>query len=109
MPFQRGNTLGRRFQKGKVANPNGRPKGFAAQIQRLCGKDYQKIAEAHAVIAFGTAKECTAVFGEPLRRTVKDHLTALTELRDSGPGRPSQALANYVSDGGDIVIRWQEP
>jgi hypothetical protein len=98
---------GHQLKKGQVANPNGRPKGFAAQIQRLCGKDYQKIAEAYAVIAFGTTKQCTEISGEPIRRTVKDRLTALTELRDRGPGCPSQALAHSVPDGGDIVIRWQ--
>jgi hypothetical protein len=106
MPFQKGNTLGHRFNPGEIGNPYGRPKGFSTQIQRLCGKDYRKTAEGLRVVAFGNADQCERFFGEPIRRTVKDRLAAMVELRDSGPGRPAQAVPSAGPENQNIVIRW---
>ena len=107
MGFQKGNKFGHRFKKGEIGNPYGGPQGFAGRIKVLCGRDYEKIAEGYYLVAFGTSKECVAFFGEPIRRTVKDRLTAISELRDSGPGRPSQAIAHAAPEGREIVVRWQ--
>jgi Family of unknown function (DUF5681) len=80
------------FQPGQSGNPGGRPRGFAAKIKELCGDDYGKIAEALALIAWGTVEDRREFFGEPVRVTAKDRVAAIRELRDSGPGRPAQTL-----------------
>jgi hypothetical protein len=85
------------WKPGQSGNPSGRPKGFAARIQELCGGDnYPRIAEGFAVIAFGTAAQRRQFFGADIRVSARDRLTALIELRDSGPGRPAQTVhADY--------------
>jgi hypothetical protein len=81
------------WKPGESGNPGGRPKGFAARIKELTGgDDYPRIAEAFAVIAFGTAGQRRQFFGEPLKVTARDRIAALIELRDSGPGRPTQTI-----------------
>lgn len=81
------------FRPGTSGNPGGKAKGFPAQIQKYCGKDYGKIAQGFALIAFGTDAECKTFFRETIRRATKDRLIALRELRDSGPGKPSQPVS----------------
>ena len=80
------------FQPGNNANPGGRPKGFATKIKELCGDDYEKIARGFYLIAFGTAQERQEFFGESVKVQTKDRIAAAIALRDSGPGRPVQAL-----------------
>ena len=81
-----------KFESGQSGNPGGRPKGFATKIKELCGDDYEKIAKGLYLIAFGTAHERDEFFGESVRVTTKDRIAAAIALRDSGPGRPVQAL-----------------
>ena len=80
------------FQAGNNANPGGRPKGFATKIKELCGDDYEKIARGLYLIAFGTAEQRQEFFGETVKVQTKDRIAAAIALRDSGPGRPVQAL-----------------
>lgn len=79
----------RPFQKGESGNPGGRPLGFVGCIREQCGDDYERIVEALCVVAFGTAAQRKAFFGERVRVTMRDRLAAIVELRDSGPGRPA--------------------
>jgi len=83
-----GGVTGRGFTPGESGNPGGRPKGFAAELKKHCGKNYEKLAAALAAIAFGNAKTRRAFFGEPTPVTTRDRLSALEMMRDSGPGRP---------------------
>jgi len=81
------------FQPGQSGNPGGRPKGFATKIKELCGDDYEKIAKGLYLIAFGKASERREFFGDDkMRVTTRDRIAAAVALRDSGPGRPVQAL-----------------
>jgi hypothetical protein len=81
------------FQPGNTANPGGRPKGFATKIKELCGDDYEQIAEGLYTIARGKPAEIEAFFGCDIGKvTAKDRIAAFVALRDSGPGRPVQAL-----------------
>jgi len=80
------------FKPGESGNPGGRPKGFATKIKELCGDDYERIAQALHAIAMGTPEQVQELFGEALKVTTKDRIAALVALRDSGPGRPVQAL-----------------
>jgi len=81
------------FQPGNNANPGGRPKGFATKIKDLCGDDYEQIARGLYIIAMGKPEEITAFFGTDIGKvTPKDRIAAFVALRDSGPGRPVQAL-----------------
>ena len=81
------------FQPGQSGNPGGRPKGFATKIKELCGDDYEQIAKGLYTIAMGRPEEITAFFGGDIGKvTPKDRIAALVALRDSGPGRPVQAL-----------------
>jgi hypothetical protein len=79
------------FTKGQSGNPGGRSKGFAKIIKAKCGDDYEQLVEGLYVIAFGDAAAREAFFGEPLDVKAKDRLAALIALRDSGPGKPTQA------------------
>jgi hypothetical protein len=81
-----------RFRPGFSGNKSGRPAGFAGQIQRLCGKDYKRIAEALFLIAMGTADARRKFFNEEVSVSTKDRIRALEALRDSGPGRPAQQI-----------------
>jgi hypothetical protein len=80
------------FRKGVSPNAGGRPKGFAARIRERCGEDYGLIADALYVIGYGTAAQRRAFFGERVTVSTRDRLVAIIELRDSGPGRPAQAI-----------------
>ena len=85
---------------GQSGNPLGRPKGFAAAIKALCGgDDYPKIALGFALIAWGSKTARRKFFGAELEVTTADRLRALTELRDSGPGKPAQPV--------EIAAEWQ--
>lgn len=83
------------WQPGQSGNPGGRPKSFAKKIRELCGNtdDFARLAEGFMVMAFGSAKQRKAFFGETVRVSAKDKLLAMRELRDSGPGRPMQTVA----------------
>ena len=82
-----------RFRQGLSGNPGVRPKGFVGRIKTACGgDDYRKLVKGFAVIAFGTAKQREKFFGEPVEVSARDRLAAMVELRDSGPGRPVQAV-----------------
>ena len=105
-----GKPRGKPFEANNRANPGGRPKGFAARIQQLCGgKDYPKIADGYYLIALGTAKQRTEFFGEPVRVSVSDRIKALTELRDSGPGKPKQSTELSGPEGGPVPLTWLPP
>src|SRR5687767_3729754 len=71
-----------KFQPGQSGNPGGRPKGFATKIKELCGDDYEKIAKGFYLIAFGTATERKAFFGEAVKVATKDRIAAAVALRD---------------------------
>lgn len=81
------------FQPGVSGNPGGRPKGLAAKVKEACGADGDKLVEAWAAIAFGTAKERKAIFGAALRIGVNQRLMALEQLADRGFGKPVQSVA----------------
>lgn len=78
------------FQRGISPNPGGRPRGFVERIKDCCGEDYDRLVTGLYLIAFGTAAERFAFFGEHVKVTTHDRLVAIIELRDSGPGRPRQ-------------------
>jgi hypothetical protein len=83
----------RPFRGGVSGNPGGRPKGFTACLKERCGDDYERVADGLYFIAFGTATERRKFFGEPVTVTTRERLTAIIELRDSGPERPAQTIA----------------
>jgi hypothetical protein len=92
MSFRKGESGNQstQFRPGQSGNPGGRQKGFAKAIQAKCGDDYERIVEGLYAIAFGSPKQVKEVFGPRFEVTPKMRLTALLELRNSGPGRPRQ-------------------
>ena len=79
-----------RFRNG--VSGNGRPADVGRIKPATGGDDYPKLVKGFAVIAFGTAKQREKFFGEPVEVSTRDRLAAMTELRDSGPGRPVQTV-----------------
>jgi hypothetical protein len=78
-----------KFEPGTSGNPGGRPKGFTGQIKAKCGDDYEKLVEGLYILAFGSPAEQADYFQDAsIEVDAKVRLAALTELRDSGPGRP---------------------
>lgn len=57
------------------------------------------LADGWMVIAFGTAADRRAFFGEAVRISAKDRLYAMTELRDTAVGRPKQTLEHEGFSG----------
>lgn len=83
------------FEKGQSGNPGGRPKGLARMVRDVVeaegpgGKDgWRELIKAMFHIAVGDDERAKA----------KDSVAAATWLRDSGHGRPQQAV-DVTSNG----------
>ncbi len=86
----------RPFRPGQSGNPGGRPKSLLTGIRQHVGHDGEKLVEAWATIAFGTATAIRKQFGRVTKVTTRDRLMAMKELADRGWGRPLVAVTMEV-------------
>lgn len=91
-PTEAGLANLKRWAPGVSGNPGGRPRGFARIIREYCGENFERIVEGLFLIAYGTAQQRRAYFGERVSVSTRERVLAMIELRDSGPGRPMQRI-----------------
>jgi len=87
-PSRAGGITGKGFTPGQSGNPGGRPRGLAALVRERIGADGAPLFDALKLIAVGPPKDRDQFFGERVKVSTRDRLSAIQELADRGWGRP---------------------
>lgn len=94
----------RPYQPGQSGNPGGRRPSLTKTVHSIVGHDGSKLVQGLVAIAFGTPADQKAIFGKPLKVSVRDRKDAIEILLDRGWGKALQAHEVTGPEGGPVQI-----